>query len=403
MFEERALEFHRLSFVPDGEDVVVGRMDTGAYAVLPADGAELLRKLSSGLGPAAAAEWYRAEFDEDVDIDDFVAEIAELGFVRVAGETATTEAPPRFQWLGRALFSPVAWVVYALIVIWWAVVAAPHSDILPHPAQVYFTGSLVAVQLVVVASQIPFGFLHESFHVLAGQRLGLSSTLAVSNRFTYVVFETRINGLMSVPRRQRYLPVCAGMLVDVVVLCLLDLIAELTRSPGGALSFLGRLCLTLAFTTVARIGWQFLLYLRTDLYFVLATALRCHDLHDAGVAIFRNRLHRLTGRTAKLVDETQWTERDRRIGAWYGWFICSGILVAVCLAVFLTVPVLVRFARQVVVGLVAADHGGTFWDAVVSLLLLVVQFALPAVLARRKRRLDTSRKPRLVVDPGGTS
>jgi hypothetical protein len=401
MAVEHGLEFHPLSFVPDGEDVLVGRVDTGSYAVLPADGAELLRRLSAGIAPEAAAEWYRTEFDEDVDIDDFLTEIAELGFVRTDGETAGTAVHPRFQWLGRALFSPVAWIIYALIVIWWAVTAAPHQDILPHPGQVYFTGSLIAVQLVIVASQVPFGFLHESFHVLAGQRLGLSSTLGVSNRFTYVVFETRINGLMSVPRRQRYLPVCAGMLADVLVLCILDLVAELTRSPGGVLSFLGRLCLTLAFTTVARIGWQFLLYLRTDLYFVLATALRCHDLHDAGVAILRNRLRRLTGRTARLVDETQWTDRDRRIGAWYGWFIGVGVLVAIGMTVFLSVPVLIRFVRQLMAGLLSADHNGAFWDAAVSLVLLAVQFGLPAVLARRKRRLDTSRRPQLAVDAGG--
>jgi hypothetical protein len=401
MSVEHGLEFHPLSFVPDGEDVVVGRVDTGSYAVLPADGAELLRRLSTGIAPEAAAEWYRTEFDEDVDIDDFLAEIAELGFVRTGGETTSAAARPRFQWLGRALFSPVAWIIYALIMFWWAVAAAPHADILPHPGQVYFTGSLIAVQLVIVASQVPFGFLHESFHVLAGQRLGLSSTLGVSNRFTYVVFETRINGLMSVPRRQRYLPVCAGMLADVLVLCILDLVAELTRSPGGALSFVGRLCLTLAFTTVARIGWQFLLYLRTDLYFVLATALRCHDLHDAGVAIMRNRLRRLTGRTARLVDETQWTERDRRIGAWYGWFIGIGVLAAIGMTVFLSVPVLIRFVRQLVSGLLSTDHNGAFWDAAVSLILLAVQFGLPAVLARRKRRLDTSRRPQLAVDPGG--
>src|ERR1700742_3216378 len=101
MSAERGLEFHPLSFVPDGEDVVVGRVDTGSYAVLPVDGAELLRKLSAGMKPEAAAEWYRSEFDEEVDIDDFLTEIAELGFVRTAGEAATTESPPRFQWLGR--------------------------------------------------------------------------------------------------------------------------------------------------------------------------------------------------------------------------------------------------------------------------------------------------------------
>jgi hypothetical protein len=63
--------------------------------------------------------------------------------------------------------------------------------------------------------------------------------------------------------------------------------------------------------------------------------------------------------------------------------------------------VLIRFVQQLVTGLLSGDHRGTFWDAAVSLIPLAVQFGLPAVLARRKRRLDTSRAPRLAVDHGG--
>ena len=50
-----SIEFHPLSFVPEGADVVVGRTETGTYAVLPKDGADLLRCLSSGMAAADAA------------------------------------------------------------------------------------------------------------------------------------------------------------------------------------------------------------------------------------------------------------------------------------------------------------------------------------------------------------
>src|SRR5215813_14706271 len=67
--------------------------------------------------------------------------------------------------------------------------------------------------------------VHEGYHALAGRRLGLNSTLRIGHRFIYVVFETSLDGLVAVPRRQRYLPMLAGMLTDVVALAALILAA----------------------------------------------------------------------------------------------------------------------------------------------------------------------------------
>ena len=75
------LALHPLSFVEQGEDVVVGRIDTGSYAVLPPDGAHLLRKLSDGMTVDEAADWYEATYDEAVDMTEFVEALTELGFV----------------------------------------------------------------------------------------------------------------------------------------------------------------------------------------------------------------------------------------------------------------------------------------------------------------------------------
>lgn len=148
-------------------------------------------------------------------------------------------------------------------------------------------------------------FLHESYHVLAGQRIGLRSRLGISNRYTFVVFETINNGLFSMPRRKRYLPILAGMLIDVAVVCALDLTAAALRHGDGAIPLLGLLCLALSYSVLARVGWQFFLHLRTDLSYVLSTALNCYDLHEASRSIFFSRLRRLTGRTARMTDETR--------------------------------------------------------------------------------------------------
>jgi hypothetical protein len=385
--------FHELSYVPDGDDVVVGRIETGSFAVLPADGAQLLRRLADGQTALEAAAWYEESFGEPVDMDDFLESMDGLGFIRPPGAAQEPVGPPRFQRLGRMLFSPPAWIIYAALLVAAVVEVAGSRVLRPTASQVYFTSSLATVEVVVMFGQMPLAFLHEAYHVLAGQRIGLRSKLGISNRYTYVVFETRSNGLLGVPRRRRYLPFLAGMLLDVEVICVLDLVAAVTRESDGALSVAGRVCVAFSFSVIGRLGWQFLLYLRSDVYYVLATALNCYDLHEASKAIFFNRLRRLVRRTGHLVDEDQWTARDRKVGAWYGWCVLLGMVATVFLTVFVSGPIVVIYVTRAAHGLTAGVGAGRFWDSLASLALIVFQFALPALLAWRKRRGRADREP----------
>jgi hypothetical protein len=394
---ESVLELHALSFVPEGDEVVVGRLDTGSYAVFPADGAELLRRLGEGMTLSQASHWYAETFGEPVDVDEFASTLTELGFVRLASEESGTVGHVRFQRLGRAIFSPYSWAIYALVVVAWVLAVSRHSAVLPHPSQIFFTWSLLLVQVVITFGQIPLLYLHEGFHILAGRRLGLPTKMGMSNRFTYIVFETELNGLMSVPRRSRYLPFLAGMVSDVVVFCGLDLVAELTRTAGGGFSLTGRICLALAFTVVMRLAWQFQLYLRTDLYYVFASALNCYDLHEASGALLRNRLWRALGRPDRLVDEQQWTEHDRKVGTFYGPFIVLGFLTIIAITVFASFPVVREYFGTDLHDLTTGHLGVRFWDAALSLTFNIAQIVALVVLSRRKRRTQAGRKPRLLA------
>ena len=80
-----------------------------------------------------------------------------------------------------------------------------------------FTGLAADRGVALFAGQALLALVHESFHVLAGRRLGLRTSVRISRRFYYAVYETRLDGLVSVPRRQRYLVILAGLLADVLV------------------------------------------------------------------------------------------------------------------------------------------------------------------------------------------
>lgn len=393
---EQSLQLHDLSFVPEGDEVVVGRLTTGSYAVFPVDGAELLRRLGEGMPLSQASAWYERNFGEPVDVDEFAMTLTELGFVREPGTEPDPVRPVRLRRLGRAVFSPAAWTCYAVIVALWLLAARRTAAMLPHPSQFFFIGSLVLVQSVIITAQVPLLFLHEGFHILAGRRLGLPSRMRVSNRLMYIVFETQLNGLNSVARRARYLPFLAGLAGDGIMFCLLGLIADLTRSGNGSYPLAGRLCLALAFTVAVRMAWQLQLYLRTDLYYVFATALNCHDLHEASIALLRNRIWRALGRTNRVVDEQQWTPRDRRVAALYGPFIILGAFVMVLITVFASFPVARQYFATIARDLVTSPLSAHFWDGLASLSFNAAQIAVLIVLSRRKRRQLAGRRPRLL-------
>jgi hypothetical protein len=204
---ERPLAFHRLTFVADGAEVLVGRPGTDSYAVLPPDGAEALKRMTRGDAPGEVAAWYEETHGQLLDIDDFVASMSELGFLLEPGEEAEShDQPVRLQGLARALFSLPAFIAYGAVIVAWVAAIASKPDLVPSPQQVFFSDSAVLVQLLIVFGQIPWLLLHEAAHVLAGRRLGLPSELGFGTRLYFVVFETRmpsLSGSASTPRPMR--------------------------------------------------------------------------------------------------------------------------------------------------------------------------------------------------------
>jgi hypothetical protein len=310
---DRVVTMPPLVYLDEGDEVTVGRPDIDSYAVLPADGAELVRRLAGGMTPRAAARWYASSFGAEVDIEEFLADLASLDFVSEVQPPAP--APVRFQRLGRLLLSPAALLGYGLIVLAAVLMATRHHDLAPGYRHLFFTPYFAVVEIVLFLGQFPLMLVHESAHVLAGRRLGLRTRVSVGFRFYYFVLQTAMDGLVAVPARKRVLPMVAGIGADLVVASLLTLLAAALRGPGGEQPLAGRLALALAFTTLLRVAWQFYFFLRTDLYYVVSLVLGCVDLHGTAMGMLRNLVWRLRRRPDRLVDSSAWHPRDVRAAA----------------------------------------------------------------------------------------
>ncbi|MFD4669776.1 hypothetical protein ACFWNN_08575 [Lentzea sp. NPDC058450] len=390
---DRPVPLHPLVFLEDGDEVTIGRADVDSYGIFPGEGAALVRRLVDGDTPREAAAWFEREYGEEVDVEDVLAGLEELDLIRGTGEVAVEKAPVRFSDLGKALFSPFAWVVYAALTLWGLSAMVFNADLRPTYHNIFFSDYYMVIQVGLFLAAIPLLFLHESFHALAGRRLGVRSRLRIGRRLYFIVLETSLDGLVAVPRRQRYLPIVAGLLADVLGIAACTVAADLTRHPDGSLSGLGRFLLAVAFAALLRVIWQFFLYLRTDIYVLVSTVLGCVDLHGAAIQIFRNRLRRLFGRPE--TDEELLHPVDRKVGRWYSWLVVVGYTASLTTFVLAGAPVLYRFVTGVI-GRLTGDGVPTaqLLDSIVFGAVALAQCAVlgwlmvrERVKARRDRRL----------------
>lgn len=431
-------EFHRLTFVAEHGEVTVGRPDIDSYVSLPADGAELLRRLVEGMDTSEAARWYEGTYGEEVDIADFLDTLADCGFVRSRGEASagaegsagttaaktaraggTTPAngtpanatPPRVRYrrLGRWLFSAPAWVLFAAVAAACAVAMVREPQSRPRPHAIFLADSLLLTQVVLFAGQIPGLLWHELFHVLAARRLGVGSRMTVGRRMYFLVLETHLDGLLTVPPRRRYLPFAAGLVADGLLFSALTVGAALDAASGG-LSWPGRVALAFAFPTLFRMAWQFFFFLRTDLYYMVSTALGCTDLHGAAVARLRRTLrraplhdrpapdapHRTPARGAREDGDGAWSPRDTAVARWYAPAMAAGVVLLLAWAALGIGPALFEFGRRMAEGLTGTRPAGPrFWDSTGSAVLIVAQFTVPFLLrsGRTTRRVRREEHP----------
>jgi hypothetical protein len=375
---------HPLTFLEEGDEVTVGRADASSYIVIPADGAGLLRQLAAGRTQRQAAEWYLGAYGEQVDVADFVAGLREAGFVLAEGEVAGTVRPVRWQRLGAAVFSAAGGACLAALVAAWCTLMIRYPVLVPGYRQAFFTRYVTVIELVAFLGQVPLLLVHEGAHMLAGRRLGLPTRLSASRRLYYIVLVTSMDALAGVERRKRYLPMLAGILADLAACSVLALIAWLTMGPGGQLRLAGRIALALSLTTVLRITWQFYLYLQTDLYYVLATALRCTDLHAVARQMLRNRFLRLLRPGHAPASEPAWHPRDRAVARWYSWLILGGYAFSLS-SLVIAVPTVLRIA-SLCASAVRAGQPAREADAAIFIALNATQALVLGWLVLREHR-----------------
>ncbi|MCP2329670.1 hypothetical protein HDA40_008177 [Hamadaea flava] len=299
-----AAQFAAITVVRDGDGYVLGNAATGEYVIVPEIGGQVMLWLKDGVDVAECADRAEQRAGQPVNVAGFVDGLVAAGVLQPAdaadAPVPDVEEPARWQArLGRILFGRAGLVVQAGLAV-TAVVAMvlvpsvrlAYTDLIVGPVPLV---SLVTVTLLGLAS----GLVHECAHVLAAAAKGVRGRVTISRRLLSLAYQTDLTALWGLPRRDRIVPLSAGMLSDAATVGVLAVVQLLwvrdLSSPAG------HLLRALLFLKATGIVVQLQVYMRTDVYALFVVATRCRNLWDTKGALARRSIGRATAADLTLL------------------------------------------------------------------------------------------------------
>lgn len=282
------VELHDLRWRRDRDGWLVGRMDTGAVVAVPEVGMRAVLLLRDGLSVEETRARLLEECSVRLDVAGFVAGLARAGLLTVAGAAPAGQQrpPPRptFAWLRprhvRWASSPALPALALLAALSAAVLVAARPGLLPHWRDLLWSPHGTLVLLGQAAAGWTLVLAHELAHLVTARAAGVPGRITLGTRLQFLAAQTDVSGIWLAERRERLTVYLAGMATDLTAaaLCLL------ASSVTGRQAVLSLVVLT-ALTMVAA---QFLVFMRTDVYFVLQDLTGCRDLYGEAVAYLRH-------------------------------------------------------------------------------------------------------------------
>ena len=369
------VRLHQLAIRPDGDSCVVGRTEIGVFVAVPPVAVDAIRLLDGHRSVDDVRRRLHAAHGRDVDVAALVTDLAELGFVtEIDGRTLATPEPvrPSVRWLRprhvRWTLHPAVPVVLLVLAVAAVVtvLAVPHTlptfrDLLWSPrGSAVIAGNAAIIWTVVL--------VHELAHLVTARGAGVPGRISLGTRLQFLVAQTDVTGVWAAPRRVRITVYLAGMAVAVAVAA----VAVLARAWIGPTSGAGKVLGAVSLIAATSLAPQFLVFMRTDLYFVLQDLSGCRNLYADGGAYLRYRGRLLasmtTGRrwrarrAAQPVDDGEprvdpsaaLPARERRGVRWYAVLLLVGTAACLAVAATVNVPVavmiLARAVRDLAVG-----------------------------------------------------
>jgi hypothetical protein len=403
MRADAVVAFHPLARRVDGSEVVLGRSGSDVFIALPAIGADAIAMLERGMTIREVEDRIEATTGDRIDVADLASALLEHGMVAEVDGTAVPGDPPtRVTW-PRLAPAHVRWLLHrtvhiasdvalALLVVVAVLLATRAEAPFPNYASLLWSdnGSLViATQVVIGWSLI---LVHEAAHLVTARAAGVPGRIEFGTRLQFLVAQTNVTGIWAAPLRHRLAVYTAGMRADLFIGAL-ALLVSTWLAPGGVAQ---RLALVVAVLAATGLTVQLLIFMRTDVYFIVQDLTRSRNLYGDGAAYARYLAGRAAsfarGRAARAASPLAGLEaRERRTVQGYTVLLVAGTSVCLAYAAVVVVPFGIGLVHGAVTGLASARPAAVLDGLVV----LAVQAAFLTIWSRAWWRRHGHRLRRL--------
>jgi putative peptide zinc metalloprotease protein len=294
-----------LSVQKDEDSYLVGDAETGEFYQFPEVGVRILDLFRSGESAPAIRARLAAEGGETFDVDGFVEQLMAIGFVypighqpsrQPAAHIASRDSRRIFNVDARVARAVFAWPMlccYFAIMAYGLGCAIVDPRLRINPNSFYADTNRTPLLLLILILSFVEVCLHETGHMLAAARHGIRSRYGISNRLWMVVAESDLTGILALPKAQRYFPMLAGLLVDLLSAAMLTLMLQALFRVGAG-GFTIQLVQAVILQIFIGVTWQFNIFVKTDIYFVLCNYFSYPDLDRDARHYLRGLLYRAT-------------------------------------------------------------------------------------------------------------
>lgn len=342
----------------EGDVVTIGDMQRQVFLSIPAEALVILDALAEGRTVAEAGVDYQDMYGESPDIEDFLEALQAAGFVEPRAATdgaavpepdGTAAAAPvgHFGWItparARRLCQPAVLIACAAIVAVAVAMVAAEPSIIPSSTVLVFKRYLAALSLGMFTFGLLGVALHEVAHLVAARAVGVPARISVSHRLWMVVAETDMTGIWMASKRARYVAYLAGPLVDAVSGSFFIGVLWGQRHGWIALSPLQvQVVGACVMLYLLKLLWQCFVFVRTDFYYVVASALNCKNLLVDTQDFLNNCVARVRP-SWRTVDQSAVPAAEMRVVRWYSLVWLAGRVAALGLLVVM-LPIFWRYA-----------------------------------------------------------
>lgn len=336
----------------DGDGWVIGRVETGDFISVPDVAHRVITLLDQGSAVDEVAARLREQTGASFAVAEFVATLDELGFLAVVDDQVRDDAArsrPSLPWLRPR---HVHWLLHplaAIVVAGFAVAAVVMLVLRPALIPSYHTlvwsrhaGLVLAANAAIAWTII---CVHECAHLATARAAGAPARITLGTRLQFLAAQTDVSGVWAAPRRTRMTVYLAGMSADVCTAGICLLILGLA-SPHGLVR---QLLAVVVAETLIGLTIQLMVFMRTDIYFVLQDLTGCANLYADGSAYLRYLGRRATRHARHVADpSTAYPSAQRRAVRVYSLVLLAGTTICLAVEFAVSVPALIALVARAV-------------------------------------------------------